>query len=105
MQNTVKFTINANSVLYVGTLLVFMKDSSNAVVYSGALSTWTSTWAATKFPLSMTVTPSTSYQVYTQTGITDASNIIVNLQAAAGVTVSLSTGWHNRIYWCNHRSD
>ena len=73
--NVVKYTINANNDLYVGSLTVVIKDANSVTVYSGSLATWDSVWPAPAFPLSMTVTPSNWYLVYAKTNIQDASNV------------------------------
>ena len=57
VMNVVKYTINANNDLYVGSLTVDILDANSATVYSGPLATWDSVWPAPAFPLSMTVTP------------------------------------------------
>jgi hypothetical protein len=90
VMNVVKYTINANNALYVGSLAVVIKDANSATVYSGPLATWDSVWPAPAFPLSMTVTPSDWYLVYTQTDIQDASNIVVALVSSPSTSAKYS---------------
>jgi hypothetical protein len=75
----IKFSITANSSAYTGSLSVVLTDSAQNVVYSGNLTTWSSTEPTMYFPLSITVTPNATYQVFTQTGITSMTNLAINL--------------------------
>jgi hypothetical protein len=67
--NTVKFAVLTNGVLYVGQLAVTITDNTGVTVYSGNLSSLITTWPAPLFPLSIVVTSTIYYQVYTQTNI------------------------------------
>ena len=92
--NAVKFVVNVNSAQYAGSLTVALTDSTGASVYSGTLATYTTTWAAPKFPLSITVTATSAYLVYTQSNIADASNLVIALIAAptSSVTYAVLAG-------------
>jgi hypothetical protein len=90
VMNVVKYTINANNDLYVGTLTVSILDANSATVYSGPLATWDSVWPAPAFPLSMTVTPSDWYLAYSKTNIQDASNIVIALTDAPTTSAKYS---------------
>ena len=92
--NAVKFVVNVNNVQYTGSLTVALTDSTGASVYSGTLAMYTTTWAAPKFPLSITVTATSAYLVYTQSNIVDASNLVIALVAAptSSVTYAVLAG-------------
>jgi hypothetical protein len=75
IMNVIMYNVTANNLAYSGSLTVLLKDVNSNTVYSGNAATWSSTLSVLSFPLSITVTPNVTYQVFTQTGITSMTNL------------------------------
>jgi hypothetical protein len=79
IMNSVLYNVTAAGIAYAGALTVLIKDVNSATIYSGTAASWSSTTPAMGFPLSITVTPNATYQVFTQTGIASMTNLQITL--------------------------
>jgi hypothetical protein len=73
--NVIMYNVTANNLAYSGSLTVLLKDVNSNTVYSGSAATWSSTLSVLSFPLSITVTPNVTYQVFTQINIASMTNL------------------------------
>jgi hypothetical protein len=86
--NAIQYNVTAGGVAYAGSLTVLLKDVNSNTVYSGSAATWSSTLSVLSFPLSITVTPNVTYQVFTQTGIASMTNLQIPLTSSPTSPIS-----------------
>jgi hypothetical protein len=85
----VTYSVLVGSVVYSGDITVLVTDVNNNTVYSGSNQTYSTMILESAFPISITVTPADLqfYQVYTQTNITNADNLLIVLQPVMNVVM------------------
>jgi hypothetical protein len=88
--NVIMYNVTASNLAYSGSLTVLLKDVNSNTVYSGNAATWSSTLSVLSFPLSITVTPNVTYQVFTQTNIASMTNLKISLVASPTSPVKYS---------------
>jgi hypothetical protein len=74
---TASYNVTVGQLAYTGAITVLITDVHSATIYSGPLQYYSTPVYTSLFPISITVTPASGYQVYTQTGIiaTNAVNM------------------------------
>jgi hypothetical protein len=75
----ISYIITANGSSYTGSLFVVIKDVNNSTVYSGSVTTWSSTIGLPQLPVSISVTPNTTFVPVSLSNITTTANIAINL--------------------------
>lgn len=71
----IKYSLVAASNPYYGSLSVTIWDVNNNTIYSGNATTWNSTTPLPGFPLSIRATPNATFLEFTQTNISDMSDL------------------------------
>jgi len=61
----VTYSVLVGSVVYSGDITVLVTDVNNNTVYSGSNQTYSTIILESAFPISITVTPASLYEVYT----------------------------------------